>query len=132
MQTNRFTFNQNRMEDLRRDRNRAGFTYPFRTQIPFQAIRFLPVSVIVEDLGPIKHVIETKSQTANAFGAGRSGSVWVIRRQVACLQHGGLPTSFIRGWGQSLETVFKWTVKRIATLNRVAQRNVDLRLIKVV
>lgn len=120
------------VEDLRRDRNRAGFTYPYRTQIPFEVLRFLPVSVLVEDLGPIKHVIEARSPTANAFGRGRSGSAWVIRRQVASMQHGGLPASFIRGWGQSLETVLKWTVKRIATLNGVAQRDVELRLIKVV
>ena len=120
------------VDDLRLDRNRTGFTYPFRTRIPFSVFRFLTTSVLVEELGPIKNVIEAKSQTKNAFGSGRSGSTWVIKKQVACMQHGGLPNSFLRGWGQSIETIAKWTVKQIASINRVAQKKVELRLIKVI
>jgi len=121
-----------RVVDLQQDRGRAGFTFPIRTRLSFVVARYLPLSNIVPVLGPIRDVIEATSGTSNAFGGGRSGSVWVIGRQVACTQHAGLANSYTRGWGQSVATIFEWAISEIAQINNVLPIDVELKVIKIV
>lgn len=119
------------VESLETDRTNPGFTFPQETKIPFVVGRYLVVSDILPELGSVRNVIEANAR-GGAFAKGSSGSLWAVERQVACLQHGGLSPLFSRGWGQSLETILAWIVAKIAAINRVPKRDVDLRLIRVI
>jgi hypothetical protein len=116
---------------LKDDRGKSGFTFPEQVTIKLKVVRFLPISEMVPALGTLNYVIEADA-AAGVFGRGRSGSSWAVERQAACMQHGGLPSQFARGWGQALEYVFGWCVREIATIHDLPADAVELRLIRVI
>ena len=117
---------------LAKDRGKNGFTFPDRNKLPFVVARFLPISKVVSALGPLRNVIEVHSNLGNTFAGGRSGSVWGVASQVACIQHAGLRPSFLRGWGQSLESILVWATAKVANIGHVPPSQIDMRLIRII
>ena len=113
-------------DSLMTDRGRAGITIPNSQALDFEVMRVLPVSRSVPALGPLATVIEVGS-SSRAFAPGSSGSLWQIGGQAAAIQHGGLPTAFRRGWGQSLESISIWVKGRLAAIHQVSRASIDLR-----
>jgi hypothetical protein len=116
---------------LKDDRGKLGFTFPEQVTIKLKVVRFLPISEMVPALGTLNYVIEADA-AAGVFGRGRSGSSWAVERQAACMQHGGLPGQYARGWGQALEFVFGWCVREIAAIHDLPADAVELRLIRMI
>lgn len=116
---------------LKNDQGKQGFSFPRAVIVKLRVVRFLPISDLVPALGSLRFVVEAIAMPGT-FAVGRSGSMWAVQRQAAGIQHGGLPTQFHRGWGQSLEFALQWCVQEIAILEDVAADDVDLRLMRVI
>ncbi|MCA9264229.1 MAG: hypothetical protein KDA60_10295 [Planctomycetales bacterium] len=124
------------LNDLKTDIGRNGHTYPDAIPLPFHVGRYLPETELFREVGPIAHVFEAHSEQADTFGMGRSGSLWILRRQAACLQFGGWDTPgnprtrFQRGVGQCLQTIFDWGRLQLAELHHVKPTQLDLRFLR--
>ncbi len=118
--------------ELPSDAGVLGLSLPARRRVPLVVQRYLPTCNLVPELGALADAIDVVSHEARAFGEGRSGSLWVIKRQAAAVQFAGLPDDFRQGWGQSLETVLAWAREQLARLQDIRVADVDLRLVRAI
>ena len=120
---------------LSADTARHGSALTSEGDVPFVVLRFFPIFNLIAEVGSIQDVLEVESPYAETFAPGRSGTLWTIERETACLQFAGWlhPTiasmSYRRGLGQSFASVVQWARERIAEKRGVIERVVDLRLV---
>ncbi|MBN1851351.1 MAG: hypothetical protein JW829_01455 [Pirellulales bacterium] len=124
------------VDQLRLDRRRAGLALPGRMRIPFVVVRYMPESRLVPDAGCLRHVFEVHSLFANAFGHGKSGSLWLVGGSGAGIQYAGYDTPgrpglrYTRGLGQALIAIIDWARSQIARLENVPNEEIDIRVIR--
>ncbi len=123
------------VEQLTADRLRRGWTLPRSAAMPLVVLRYLPEFSLIDELGPVPHALDVRSDRAGTFRSGTSGAPWIIDRQAACQQFAGWESSaagqnYTRGTGQSLATIFRWCRRRLASTYRQPLAGTELRLIR--
>ncbi|MEL6108178.1 MAG: hypothetical protein AAFU85_19295 [Planctomycetota bacterium] len=118
-------------DQLAIDRGAKGFTRPIKGALPITVQAFTSeFSMLEEEIGVLTDVVQVSS-ARGAFVKGTSGSLWSIKRQVACLQFGQIGNSS-RGLGQPIAEIVEWAASTVGSHGRIPRSEVDFRVVAAI
>lgn len=118
-------------DTLATDRGAKGFTRPISGALPITVQAFTSEFTMLEDeIGVLTDVVQVSSKRG-AFVKGTSGSLWSVKRQVACMQFGQIGNSS-RGLGQPIAEIVEWAAKTVGSQQGVSRSSIDFRVVAAI